>query len=78
MYSRFLDEAAGITGNDKLSEASKMVHTTGSIFSRIGMLFKDAETAKDIDERVQKARELFLEAADREEKAFNYIKDSIE
>lgn len=77
MYSRFLKEAAGITGNDKLLKASEMVNDSGKIFTRIGMLFKDAEKAPDIDERIEKARGLFLEAADVEKRAFGYLKDNI-
>ena len=43
MYARFLKEAAKITGNDKLLEASKGVDSSGKIFTRIGLIFKDAE-----------------------------------
>jgi hypothetical protein len=77
MYSRFLKEAAGITGNGRLLEASKMIYGTGSIFSQIGMLFKDAESVTDIDDRIQKARELFMKTADNEEKAFSFLQESI-
>jgi hypothetical protein len=77
MYSRFLEEAAGITGNDRLLDASKMVYKTGSIFSQIGMLFKDAEDVPDLDDRVSKAKELYIEAADNEEKAFSFLRESI-
>jgi hypothetical protein len=77
MYSRFLKEVSGITGNDRLMEASSMVDDSGKVFTRIGMLFKDAEEAPDIDDRIEKASSLYLEAANTEEKAFSYIKDAV-
>lgn len=77
MYSRFLKEAAKITGNDKLLEGSKLVNNSGEIFTEIGLLFKDAENAPDLADRIEKASELFFKAAETEESAFIYILESI-
>ena len=77
MYSRFLKEAAGITGNDKLFRAAEMVNESGKIFTRIGLMFEDAENVTDLDDRIKTAQGLFLEAADSEEAAFNYILKNI-
>jgi hypothetical protein len=77
MYSRFLKEAAKITGNDKLLEGSKLVNNSGEIFTEIGSLFEDAEKAPDLDDRIKKARELFLKAAETEESAFVYLMENI-
>ena len=77
MYSRFLKEAAKITGNDKLLEGSKLVNNSGEIFTEIGLLFKDAEKAPDLADRIEKASELFFKAAETEESAFIYIMESI-
>jgi hypothetical protein len=77
MYSRFLEESAGITGNSSLLKASKMVYDSGKIFTEIGMLFKDSETVADIDDRIEKASSLYMEAADSEEKAFSNLMECI-
>lgn len=79
MYARFLKEAAKITGNNKLLEASSRVNVSGNIFTRIGQMFKDAENIPDpdLDDRIKKARELFLEAAKTEESVFSYILENI-
>jgi hypothetical protein len=77
MYSRFLEEAADVTGNKGLLKASKMVNDSGKIFTDIGMLFKDAEKVQDIDDRVEKASDLFIVAAGLEEKAGNYLMEII-
>ena len=77
MYSRFLKEAAKITRNDKLLEGSKLVNNSGEIFTEIGLLFKDAEKAPDLADRIEKASELLFKAAETEESAFIYILESI-
>jgi len=70
MYSRFLKEAAQITGNDKLMESSEKVQKAGELYTEIGQLFKEAEKMKDINERIQKASGLFLNIAELEEDVF--------
>ncbi|MFH1824610.1 MAG: BtrH N-terminal domain-containing protein [Candidatus Firestonebacteria bacterium] len=73
MYSRFLKESTKITGNNELEKVSKMIYESGQMFTEVGLLFKDAETSKDIKERIKIASEKFNKIADMEEKAFDYL-----
>lgn len=77
MYSRFLKESAGITGNKELLKAAEMVNDSGKSFTKIGMLFKDAENVPDLDDRIKKASRLFMEAAEKEESVFGSILDVV-
>lgn len=77
MYSRFLKESAGITGNEKLEKASAMFYESGRFFSEIALSFKDAETANDIKRKIEDACEKFNRIADIEEEAFNYLSSFI-
>ncbi|HVQ00848.1 MAG TPA: BtrH N-terminal domain-containing protein [Candidatus Thermoplasmatota archaeon] len=70
MYSRFLREAADIIKNTALDLSSKIFQKSGTLFSEIGILFKDAETAKDVETKIQNACDLFERIADTEEEAF--------
>jgi hypothetical protein len=73
MYSRFLKEAAEITGNDKLLGAANKLHRAGEMYSEIGLLFKEAEKAGDIKERIAKASDIFLSIAGLEENALSEL-----
>lgn len=73
MYSRFLREAIGITGNKKLSGAADLFHASASKFSEIGLLFKDAETMGKINEKIEIASKKFEELAETEEEAYNIL-----
>jgi hypothetical protein len=77
MYSRFLEEAAKISKNEALKNASEMFYESGKNLSEIGLMFKDAETMSNISEKVEVASKKFSEIADIEEKACFYLKDSI-
>lgn len=77
MYSRFLKEAAAIAPIDKLDKASANIQESGKLFTKLGLLFKDAETATDLEDRIDKASELFNIIADREEKAFGLLSEAI-
>ncbi len=77
MYSRFLKEAAKSVKNKALEEASEMFNASGKKFSEIGLMFKEAETMKDIAESIQIASQKFGEIADIEEKAFRYLNENI-
>ncbi len=48
MYSRFLKQAAEITVNEKLEEASRRIEESGRLFTKVGLLFQDAETAPNV------------------------------
>jgi hypothetical protein len=78
MYSRFLKEAVNITGNKKLLTAAEKLHTAGTMFTDIGLLFKEAETIKDINERIKKACEAFTVIAGLEEDAYTELSHAIE
>lgn len=73
MYSRFLKEAAKITGNKELKRAAAMFSDSGKKFTEIGMMFKDAETMIHVKEKIFEASILFTEIDDIEEKAYSYL-----
>jgi hypothetical protein len=77
MYSRFLKEAAEVTRNDKLMDASVKIQKAGEMYTDIGLLFKEAEKIKDIDERITKASDIFLSIADLEEETFSELSQYI-
>jgi len=78
IYSRFLKEASEITKNKKLNAASNMINESGRLFTEVGLLFKDSETLKDIDNRIGKASGLFEEIAIKEEETYHLLSDIIE
>jgi len=71
MYSRFLKEAAEITGNKEIDAIAEDIYKSGKLFTEIGMLFKNAETDTDIKERISIASDKFKMIAEIEEEAFN-------
>ena len=77
MYSRFLNEAAKITRNDKLLESSEKIKKAGEMYTDIGLLFEEAEKIKDIDIRINKASDLFLSLADLEEETLSELLQNI-
>lgn len=70
MYARFLKEAAQVTGNKKLLEASTLFDQSGQLFSKAGLLFKDYEDRSRLQERIAEASAIFVRIADIEEDAF--------
>lgn len=77
MYSRFLKEAADILKNDKLIAPSEKFYISGEMFTDIGLLFKDSETAKDIKERIKMASPIFQKIANMEEVAYTELSRNI-
>jgi hypothetical protein len=73
MYSRFLDEAAKITSNVDLLEAAKQLNVSGKLFTRLGLLFKDALEFEDAIDRISQAEKLYLQIADLEESIFHTL-----
>ena len=73
MYSRFLKEAIEITGNKRLSGAAAIFHDAGKKFTEIGLMFKDAETMENINEKIEIASQKFYELAMMEEKAYSTL-----
>ena len=73
MYSRFLEEAAEITSNRALEKAAVMIFESGKHFTELGLIFKDAENATNIHERISKAEKQFIKIAEIEEEAFTHL-----
>jgi hypothetical protein len=59
MYSRFLEESSLITKNRKLLGPAEKIRRSGEILTETGLLFKDSETAGDINERIRIASSNF-------------------
>jgi hypothetical protein len=78
MYSRFLKEAAAITENSALKKAASMLYESGKKFTELGLMFKDAEKASDLQVRIDKACLMFKEIADIEEGVFSFIAGAID
>jgi hypothetical protein len=70
MYSRFLKEAARVIADNAIEQASELFGQSGKKFTEIALMFKDAERAQNIDERIQMASQKFQEVADMEENAY--------
>ncbi|MCJ7582258.1 MAG: BtrH N-terminal domain-containing protein [Candidatus Aminicenantes bacterium] len=77
MYSRFLREAAAVVSNDIIEKAAVGIHECGLLFTKLGLLFKDAETATDLERRIEEASDLFKMIANREEEVFTALSESI-
>jgi hypothetical protein len=77
MYARFLQEAADITENDHLHKAATMIDDSGKLFTEVGLLFKDAETAKDVQGKIEKADALFYQIAEKEEEAYTFLSNVV-
>ncbi len=77
MYSRFLREATKITRNKALEKASAMFEESGKSFSEIGLMFKDAQTMSNIEEKIEVASQKFSEIAGIEENGLLYLKETI-
>jgi hypothetical protein len=77
MYSRFLGECAGVTGNRKLEKCADAFAEVGEKFSRIGQMFQGAQKMKDVGGAVRAAAERFREIAGMEEAALRMLEGSI-
>jgi hypothetical protein len=77
MYARFLKEAAALTANPAFEKAAAMLSESGQLFTEVGMLFADSETASDLDDRIAEAKKGFDQIAAREEEAFHYLAENL-
>jgi hypothetical protein len=77
MYSRFLKEASEIAGNGELLKSSRSIHNAGKLFTEAAMLFKDAETVTNVEERIQRASGIFERIAGIEEEAYTHLSRDI-
>lgn len=77
MYSRFLKEAAEVTGNRSLLKSADQFEKIGQEFSRIGLMFKDAARLKDLARPIQAASNGFRAIAEQEEEACRFLERSV-
>jgi hypothetical protein len=77
MYARFLNEAAALTRSRELAEIAPLLNESGTLFSDVGRLFIDAETATDIDEKLRIASERLEAIADNELEAFQRLAEIV-
>ena len=75
--SKILVSPVAYNENIKLENVSKMINESGKLLTEVGILFKESETLTDINERIEKASNLFEEIADKEEEAYNHLKNII-
>lgn len=74
MYARFLDEAASIARTPAaLAETAEAFRESARRFSAIGQLFKNAEKASDLEDKIQTAAAEFRAIADLEEDAWGRL-----
>lgn len=77
LYARFLNEAAGVTGDKQFLGIAAMLHESGTLFSDVGNLFSTAETAADIDARLGNASEKLEKVARIELEAFERLAEIV-
>jgi hypothetical protein len=77
MYERFLNEAAGVTGDKQFLGIASMLHESGTLFSDVGRLFGVADTAPDIDVRLSSASENLENIARIEQEAFERLAEIV-
>jgi hypothetical protein len=68
-----MKEAAKITGDSGLLRVAENFQESGKLFSETGRLFRNAQKAKDLDDRINTATRNLNEIAGIEEGAFNRI-----
>jgi hypothetical protein len=74
MYSRFLHEAMKLTGITTLGHAAEMFHNAGKKFTQLGLMFQDAETLENIEEKITIASQQLENLARIEEEAYCILK----
>ena len=75
MFSRFLKEASKITENKLIGKTADVFNQAGKKFSEIGLMFKEAETMSDLDNKIEIASRKFAELANLEEEGYRILKD---
>ncbi len=79
MYARYLEEARGIVTDrsfkETLSRAASMIRESGTVFTKLGLLFRNAGKETDIQKRVERGSALFNKIASIEEEAFEFLAD---
>ena len=77
MYARFLREAAGVMRNGSLLKSAEQFAKIGDEFSRVGLMFKDAATMKDLNGAIHAASTGLQTIADQEEEACRLLEKNL-
>ncbi len=77
MYSRYLREAAKISKIPAMAKAARLFDQSGSKFSAVGLMFRDAEKMSGVQKKILAASEEFRQIAAIEEEAWQYLRKSI-
>lgn len=77
MYSRFLREAAAVTGREGIASAADSFELSGKLFIEIALLFKEAEKIADLRERIGLAAEKYERIAELEERTFRELENMV-
>jgi hypothetical protein len=77
MYGRFLREAAGICGDDRLVQVGDELRDIGDLWGEVAYRFKEASDAEDVSEVLFKATEPMLGIADLENTAWQKLRSII-
>ena len=66
-----------ISGKKTIGIAAETFHEAGKIYTEIGLMFKNAETMHNINEKIEIASQKFFELASIEEKAYIFLNENI-
>ena len=70
IYSRFLKEAAAVTGKAALADASELFVVSGEKFTEVGLMFRESESDPGIEDKIKAASLIFEDIAKIEEGAY--------
>ena len=77
MYGRFLEEAAGITGDERLADVGRDLRSIGDLWQEVAMIFKrGSEVANPVDVLTETTAPL-MELADLEEVVWTRLRDLV-
>lgn len=77
MFSRFLKEAATITGDERLTEAGEEMHTIGDQWQQVARIFESAHTAPNPSALLPQAAALMLRIAESEQTAWEQLREIV-
>jgi len=76
MYARFLEQAASIADQLLYLKAARHFRVSARRFTSMAHLFQDAQTAPDLDQKIQSASAEFRTLAGIEEKAWRLLESA--
>lgn len=77
MYARFLDEAAGITGEAALSGIGRRLHAAGDQWQDVAALFEKGRVESDPATQLAEISDVLSTVADDEEAAWSALADAV-